>query len=442
MRGRRKKWLVAPTVVLALLANAAVAEAGKPAVRSIAPTSGATTGGTETLIEGERLLPAGVESCAQCTDVVVRFGTSTASVLAGSQGQLRVLAPAHAAGTVEVTVTTSEGTSASGAGVSDGFTYITVPRVTVTSPASGSITSGDEARIAGEAGVEAGDLPTITVTLFAGAATQTPLAIQFVQASSGSWSATFGALGPGTYTVRAEQRDEAGAVGASDAVTFTLDGAHAARAGPPVASFNWFPAVPQMGELTSLVSSSSDLDSPLVTFAWDLTDSGVFYGAGPLVTTTFATPGDHVVRLRVTGADGLSSIAAETIAVSPQRPILMQPFPVVRILGTYGAFGAKLVLLTVEAPANALITVRCRGHGCPVRLARRVAPSSASGLAVVAFRRFERRLPAGVRLVVRVSAPGEIGKYTRFVIRRGKVPQRFDACLGPSDPGPVACPSS
>jgi len=60
---------------------------------------------------------------------------------------------------------------------------------------------------------------------------------------------------------------------------------------------------------------------------------------------------------------------------------------------------------------------------------------------LLAFRRFERSLPAGVSLEIRVSKRGEIGKYTRFAIRRHGLPSRTDACLRSTSPKPIACPS-
>ena len=45
-------------------------------------------------------------------------------------------------------------------------------------------------------------------------------------------------------------------------------------------------------------------------------------------------------------------------------------------------------------------------------------------------------------LEIRVSKGGEIGKYTRFTIRRNKPPARVDAVLSPAGSRPIACPSS
>jgi hypothetical protein len=60
----------------------------------------------------------------------------------------------------------------------------------------------------------------------------------------------------------------------------------------------------------------------------------------------------------------------------------------------------------------------------------------------VCFRRLERRLPAGTVLRVSVTKPGTIGKFTRFILRRGTAPARRDLCLRDGARGPSACPAS
>jgi hypothetical protein len=163
-----------------------------------------------------------------------------------------------------------------------------------------------------------------------------------------------------------------------------------------------------------------------------------------VLTTSFSTPGSHVVRLQVTDGHGLSSIATETVNVTSSPLVLMQPFPIVRIAGSQTSSGVDLRLLTAQAPAGARITVSCQGHGCPARSESQVAVSrkSGAGTVVVEFRRFERSLPAGVVLQIRIFKPGEIGKFTRFVVRHGRLPERNDACLGPAAIKPIVCPSS
>lgn len=217
---------------------------------------------------------------------------------------------------------------------------------------------------------------------------------------------------------------------------------------PPAASFTWSPSDPAAGESVVLASTSTDLVSPIAAFAWDLagTGDGAFTAGGPVVSTSFATPGDHVVRLRVTAADGLASVATETIPVAATPLVLMQPFPVVRIAGSESSSGARISLLTVQAPVGTRVRVTCRGRHCPSRSESRVVVASRgkgrAGTVVLTFARFERSLQAGVVLQVRVSKPGEIGKYTSFAIRRGGLPVRVDACVEPVDPKPIPCPAS
>jgi PKD domain len=318
-----------------------------------------------------------------------------------------------------------------------------LPQVTVSSPISGSSTSSGSQQVSGVASTASRDSPAVTIKLFAGATvgSQNPLETLVVQASSnGSWSGPFSGLGPGTYTVQAEQLDVAGNVGVSAPVTFTVNSPPT-----PVASFRWFPAAPQAGEPVSLVSTSTDASSPITGFAWALAGSGAFTAGKPVLTTSFSTAGNHVVRLQVTDANGLSSTATETIGVAAHPLPLLLPVPIVRIAGYETSSGVNISVLSVQAPVTARVTVTCRGHGCPTRsvsiLARASKRHSRASSVQIAFRRFERSLPAGVILEIRVSKLGQIGKYTRFAIRRHRLPLRVDACLGSGDPKPIVCPS-
>lgn len=361
----------------------------------------------------------------------------------------------------------------------------TPPTITMTSPVKGTVTVGSAQLVDGIVGTAQGDSRSVTIKLFTGtSAGVQPSETVTVQAVGAHWSTTLGGLSEGTYTVSSEQSDDAGNAGESGPVTFTVRPSEPVKATepitvtkgpttespgpeppatgsptttvssqtpapvgaspphlPPVASFTWFPAAPRTGQTVSLVSSSTDLSSPIATFAWALAGSP-FQLAGTVFTTSFVTPGTHMVRLNVVAADGLSSTATEEIPVSSPPVSLMQPFPVVRIVGTDTARGAKLTLLTVEAPAGVRVTVVCHGHGCPMKPASRLAGSSNSGVVLTEFHRFERALRAGAVLEIRVSESGEIGKYTRFHIRRGKLPERTDRCLSPAGIQPMSCPPS
>jgi hypothetical protein len=297
----------------------------------------------------------------------------------------------------------------------------------------------------------ASDVTPVTVRIHAGTSVRDPIVSTATAAGTGAgWTSgnASPALSSGQYTAVADQASSPpqNPAGRSGPVTFTvtsppLTSPPVTPGAPPAASFRWFPPLPQTGEPVSLVSTSSDTSSPIVAVAWAL--NGPFQAGGTVLTTSFSTPGAHLVRLLVTNAYGLSSVATETIKVVARRLPLMQPFPVVRIAGTETRSGVKLRLLRVQqTPAGARVTVRCRGRRCPLKSVSRVAVSRRPEASSVEFRAFERFLRFGVTLEILVSKPGEIGKYTRFELRRGKLPTRVDMCLDPAGIKPLVCPSS
>jgi large repetitive protein len=319
------------------------------------------------------------------------------------------------------------------------------PQVTLTSPANASASFSTSEAVSGAAGTAPGDLPEVGVRLYSGAsASGAPIRSVTVGASS-TWSSVFEGLAPGTYTAQAEQRDDVGNVGTSAPVTFAvLAPAPAVVPTPPAASFRWVPATPHPGEPITLISTSTDPNSPITGYAWALAGDSVFSPGESTLTTSFATAGSHTVQLRVSDANGQSSVVAETISVSTAAPALMQPFPVVRIAGSFTSSGARINLLTVLAPVGATVTVTCHGGGCPKsqHLVAASGAKSKSGTVLITFRRFERKLRAGAVLDVWVSNHGQIGKFTRFLIRHNKTPTRTDMCLNSSGTKPIVCPSS
>jgi hypothetical protein len=119
----------------------------------------------------------------------------------------------------------------------------------------------------------------------------------------------------------------------------------------------------------------------------------------------------------------------------------LQPFPGVRLTGTFAHFGVRVKRLTVTSPRGSKVTLRCAGgkrKGCPYKKKTTTSPKSKK----LRFRSIERRLKAGVVLRVYVMRGNTIGKYTSFKIRSGKAPSRNDECLLPGDPTePTGCPS-
>jgi hypothetical protein len=58
---------------------------------------------------------------------------------------------------------------------------------------------------------------------------------------------------------------------------------------------------------------------------------------------------------------------------------------------------------------------------------------------VVRLHPYERFLPAAVKLTIRVTKPGLVGKHTVLKIRSGLAPVRVDRCMAPGSSAPVSC---
>ena len=107
-----------------------------PAVTTVAPTSGTTAGGTTVTLTGTNLTGA---------TGVTFDGAAGTSLSVTSATKLTVKTPAHAAGVVDVVVTTPSGTSPA-----KSFTYGTpAPAVTSVSPAAGTTAGGTSVTLAG-----------------------------------------------------------------------------------------------------------------------------------------------------------------------------------------------------------------------------------------------------------------------------------------------------
>jgi hypothetical protein len=150
-----------------------------------------------------------------------------------------------------------------------------------------------------------------------------------------------------------------------------------------------------------------------------------------LVTADNQAPGT------VTAMSPLSDPIADTGAAGGGSAArLMSPFPTVTIAGVVKRRRSVVNFLRVRGPRGALVTAKCSGRGCPLnRTRRRIGPTG-----LVRIRGLEQTLRAGTEIELLVTSPGTIGKYTRFLIRRGKRPKRRDACVRPGATGPSPCP--
>ena len=213
-----------------------------PAVTAISPTTGPATGGTVVTITGTNLAGA---------TAVTFGGTAATTYTVQSATTITATSPAHAAGTVDVLVTTPAGTSANTA--ADNFTYTGGPTVTAVSPKAGPITGGT--------------VVTITGSGFTGAT-----------------SVTFGGTAATTYTVT------------NDTTISATSPAHAA------------------GTVDVLVVTPSG------TSANTAADDFV-YGGGPIITsispTTGPAAGGTTVTITGTGFTGATSVTFGSTTLTP-----------------------------------------------------------------------------------------------------------------------------
>jgi IPT/TIG domain len=109
-----------------------------PTVTSITPSSGATAGGTSVTIIGTNFTGT----------TAVRFGSTNATSFAvNSESSITAISPAETAGTVNVTVITPAGTSATS--FADQFSYVAPPTVTKLKPNTGPVTGGITVTVTG-----------------------------------------------------------------------------------------------------------------------------------------------------------------------------------------------------------------------------------------------------------------------------------------------------
>ena len=107
-----------------------------PTIASITPNNGPTTGATSITIAGTDFF----------TGATVTIGGSTAtSIVVVSASQITCTTPAHAAGAVNVVVSSVGGSVTS----TNGFTYILAPTVTSVSPSSSGVGGGGTATLTG-----------------------------------------------------------------------------------------------------------------------------------------------------------------------------------------------------------------------------------------------------------------------------------------------------
>src|SRR4051794_39434281 len=93
--------------------------------------------------------------------------------------------------------------------------------------------------------------------------------------------------------------------------------------------------------------------------------------------------------------------------------------------------------VTRISPATAVVVVTCTGDRCPFK-ARTFKPSAGQAVITSAFRR--RTLKAGGHIDIVVVAPGTVGRFVSFELRRGAIPALTAGCAVTGSTSPVGCP--
>ncbi len=119
--------------------GAVAVAAAVPAVSAVSPNAGPLAGGTTVIVTGTAFTGA--------TEVDFGAGNAATHVTINSDTQISCTSPAGSAGTVDVTVTTPNGTSATSS--ADKFTYAAAPTVTGIAPAAGLTTGGTLVTVTG-----------------------------------------------------------------------------------------------------------------------------------------------------------------------------------------------------------------------------------------------------------------------------------------------------
>jgi RHS repeat-associated protein len=239
-----------------------------PAVTGIAPASGATTGGTVVTITGTGFSGA----------TAVSFGALAATQVTVVSGtKITVTSPAHAAGSIDVTVTTPGGVSPVVA--ADTFTYLTSPAVTAVAPVSGP--------------VKGGTVVTITGSGFGGAT-----AVMFGTTPAASFSAV--------SSTKITATSPAHAAGAVD-VTVTTPGGGSAAVAADKFSYVTGPAVTAVAPVSGPVKGGT-----VVT----ITGSGLGGATAVMFGTTPAASFSAVSSTKITATSPAHAAGAVDVTVT------------------------------------------------------------------------------------------------------------------------------
>jgi hypothetical protein len=284
---------------------------GAPSVTSVSPTSGGTGGGTAVIVRGAGFTGA----------TGVSFGAyAAASFIVDSDTQLTAVAPAQAAGTVDVTVTTPGGTSATGAADRFSYSAAAAPSVTAVSPSSGPPAGGTVVTVTGSGFTGA------TAVKFGSVA-----AAWFTVLSDTAVEAAAPAEAAGVVDVTVTTYSGTSATGTADQFTFVAD---PALSPSQFSGFNPQVGVPWSGTVVSFRDADPNGAASQYTAIISWGNGQVTFGqitAGAqgawnvVGTMTYSATGTYAVVVQITDVGG-ASLTLQNVATvtgggsSPVRP--------------------------------------------------------------------------------------------------------------------------
>lgn len=303
-------WSVSSSgTVVSAMASCVAAQAA-PTITSVSPTAGPTAGGTSVTITGTNF--TGVTG--------VKFGAANAAGYnVNSSNQIVAVSPSNGAGTVNITVTTSGGTSATAA--ANQYTYVAAPTVASVSPAQGTTAGGQQITISGSGFTGATD---VTV----GGASANGVTV--VSASQITATTPAGATGSASVEVT------------TPSGTSTSNGAYVYIV-PPTATAQAVTTAYQTARPITLQGT----DASNYAYTQPTAGTGNVSGTGPNVTYTPAAgySGNTSFTFTTTNGSGPGALqsapATVSITVHPQAPVtLTHPSSQVVTAGNSASFTA------------------------------------------------------------------------------------------------------
>lgn len=232
---------------------------------------------------------------------------------------------------------------------------LTAPVVTITTPSGAFVNSGTPT-VGGVAGALPGDLPTITLNVYAGAtATGSPVQTTTATAFGSAWSVALNpSLATGQYTAVATQKDSTGNTGTSNTKTFTIDTVAPTGSITAPNANAWV-----RGSVVTVSSNSADALSGVASVDFQSSPSGANTWttiqtdtSGPYVAawdTTYLTDGPYDLRAITTdNAGNTFTSALRTVKSDNTVPVPGVPLA----SGTLGNNGWYKSTVTVTWPTQ------------------------------------------------------------------------------------------